>query len=83
MAAGNKYEAAVIGINQRGISVMLRETYRDPSMRNVCSFPARAREENRVYLEDNFSIYNSEVETQEDFGEAVDFLGTDDLNEEE
>ena len=83
MAAGNKYDAAVIGINQQGISVILRETYRHPSMRNVCSFPAKAKEEHRVYLGEDFSIYNSGDDTQEDLGEAVDFLGNDDLDDEE
>ena len=83
MVAGNRYEAAVIGIKQRGISVILRETYQHPSMRNVCSFPARATEENRVYLEDNLSIYSSENNSDEDIGEAVDFRDHDDRDDEE
>ena len=83
MAAGNRYEAAVIGIKPRGISVILRETYQHPSMRNVCSFPARANEENRVYVEENFSIYSPENDSYEEIGQAVDFRGNDDHDDEE
>ena len=83
MAAGNRYEAAVIRIDQRGVSVILRETYRDPSMRNVCSFPARAKEENRIYLEDHFSGYGPDDHNQEELGGAVDFLSSYDGDDEE
>ena len=57
MEGGNKYEAAVIGVNERGISAIIRETYGHPSLRNVCSFPSKGKEEHRVYLGDSLLGY--------------------------
>ena len=39
---GNTYEAAVIGVNDEGISVIIHETHRDRSLQHVASFPTRA-----------------------------------------
>ena len=39
---GNTYEAAVIGVNGEGISVIIHETHRDRSLQHVASFPTRA-----------------------------------------
>lgn len=38
---GNTYEAAIIGVNGDGISIMIHETHRDRSLRMVASFPNR------------------------------------------
>ena len=83
MAAGNKYEAAIIGTGQQGISVILRETFRHPSMRGVCSFPARAKEENRVYLEDDFSKYGTETDIDDEHNAPRDFPGSQDVEYDE
>ncbi len=40
---GNRYDAVVVGTGPAQISVILRETARHPSLRNVVSFPARYR----------------------------------------
>ena len=39
---GNTYEAAVIGVNDEGISIIIHETHRDRSLQHVASFPTRA-----------------------------------------
>ncbi len=39
---GNTYEAAIIGMHDDGISVMIHETHRDRSLQHVASFPTRA-----------------------------------------
>ena len=39
---GNTYEAAVIGANAEGISIMIHETSRHRSLQNVASFPNHA-----------------------------------------
>ena len=83
MAAGNKYEAAIIGTSQQGISVILRETYRHPSMRGVCSFPARAKEENRVYTEENFSRYGAESDIEDEYNSRGKFPGAADVEYDE
>ncbi|PKB64093.1 MAG: hypothetical protein BZY80_04155 [SAR202 cluster bacterium Io17-Chloro-G2] len=82
-AAGNKYEAAIIGAGQQGISVILRETFRHPSMRGVCSFPARAKEENRVYVEDDFSKYGTETDIDDEYNAPGDFPGSQDVEYDE
>ena len=50
MGGGNKYEAAVIGVNTQGISVIIRETYRHRSLHDVYSFPSKTKEEHRIFL---------------------------------
>ena len=83
VAAGNKYEAAVIGTSQQGISVILRETYRHPSMREVCSFPATVKEENKVYLDGKFSRYGTETDIDDDYNTPDDFPGSQDVEYDE
>ena len=39
---GNTYEAAVIGVNDEGISIIIHETHRHRSLQHVASFPTRA-----------------------------------------
>ena len=50
MCGGNKYEAAIIGVKDHEISIIIRETFRHRSLQNVCSFPSKTKEEHRVYL---------------------------------
>ena len=50
MAGGNRYEAAVVGIEADGLSVILRETGQAPGLRHVVSFPAQVSEPHRSYI---------------------------------
>ena len=43
IAGGNRYSAAVVGVADARISVIIRETHCAPALRNVVSFPAAAR----------------------------------------
>lgn len=47
MAGGNRYEAAVVGIEPDGLSVILREASQAPALRHVVSFPAQVGEPHR------------------------------------
>ena len=47
MAGGNQYDAAVVGIEPGGLSVILRETGQAPALRHVVSFPAQVIEPHR------------------------------------
>ena len=60
MCGGNEYDAAIVSVNQQGMSVIIRETYRDRSLQNVCSFPSRTKEEHRVYLGQSLVSHLSE-----------------------
>ena len=57
MQAGNRYEAAVIGVKDEGTSIIIRETFRHPSLQQVCSFPSRAKDDPRVYLREDVRRY--------------------------
>jgi len=70
MEGGNRYEAAIIGINERGISAIIRESYCHPSLHNVCSFPSKGREEHRVYLGDSLVGYVDDSDLGDDEEEA-------------
>ena len=71
LEGGNKYEAAVIGVKEQGVSIIIRETYRHPSQHSVCSFPSRSKEENRVYLGENLMGYFGESDLEDEDEESV------------
>ena len=48
IAGGNRYEAAVVGVDPDGLSVILRETGQAPALRHVVSFPAQVSEPHRI-----------------------------------
>ena len=76
---GNRYEAAVIGVNERGVSVIIRETYRHPSLHNVCPFPTQSK---KVYLGDNLLSYMEDRDLDdEDDREAVAVVDDDGSSE--
>ena len=70
MEGGNRYEAAIIGTNERGISAIIRETYCHPSLHNVSSFPSKGKEEHRVYLGDSLVGYVDDSDLGDDEEES-------------
>ena len=71
MNGGNRYQAAVIGVKEQGITIIIREVYRHPSLNNECSFPSKGRGENRIYLGENLMRYIDDSELDEDEEEGV------------
>ena len=63
---GNKYDAAILGINDQAISIIVRETYRDRTLNGVSSFPTRIKEEHRVYFGDNMVRYTGDDSLDDD-----------------
>ena len=63
---GNKYEAAVVGLNDWGISIVIRETYRHPSLHNICSFPTNTRSERRAPASQGVLSYLGDNDLDED-----------------
>ena len=47
---GNRYEATVTSMGEQGLTVIIREVYKDPSQIRVVSFPSQAGADYRVYL---------------------------------
>ena len=76
MAGGNRYEAAVVGISDWGITIIIRETYRHPSLHNIASFPTGSRGESRTNLRQDLLKYleESDLDDDED-GVVVDYVG--------
>ena len=70
MEGGNKYTCAVVASNENAISVIIRETYQDPSQIDQVSFPGRKLEEIQPYSSDR--IFHADVE-EEGLGEAIGF----------
>ena len=66
MCGGNKYDAAIVRVNDQGISVIIRETYRHRSLQSVCSFPSRTKEEHRVYLGESLVRYIRDEDLDDD-----------------
>ena len=66
MQGGNKYDAAIIGVNSQGIAIIIREIYRHRSLHNVCSFPTRTKEEHRVYLSESLVRYIADDDLEDD-----------------
>jgi hypothetical protein len=71
MAGGNKYTAAIVTANENAISVIIRETYQDPSQIDQVSFPGKRLEEIQPYVSDR--VFRSEYEETEDLGEPSVF----------
>ena len=66
MCGGNEYDAAIVSVNQQGLSVILRETYRHRSQQDVCSFPSKTKEEHRVFLGQKLISHIREDDLDED-----------------
>lgn len=73
MKGGNQYTAAVISSNENSISIMIRETYQDPSQMGQISFPARRIEEIQPFVSDR--VYRPEYEEEEELADATAFAG--------
>ena len=72
MYGGNKYDAAVIGVKDHGVSIIIRETYRHRSLQNVCSFPSRTKEEHRVYLGESLVRHIRDDDLDEEDENVID-----------
>lgn len=72
MYGGNKYEAAIIGVNGNEVSVIIREAFRHHSLRSVCSFPRKTKEEHRVYLGESLVLYVREDDIDDEEENVID-----------
>ena len=72
MNSGNKYDAAIVRVSEYAVSIIVRETHRDPSLRNVGSFPTRLKDEPRVYLGQNLVRYISEEPLDDEDEPSID-----------
>jgi tetratricopeptide (TPR) repeat protein len=80
IAGGNRYEAAVVGINDWGVSIIIRETHRHPSLHNISSFPANNRAEGRPLSARNVLNYLDGDDLDEDEEGAMEFIKIGDFD---
>ena len=66
IGGGNKYTAAVVMVNGQEVSVLIRETFKHRSLQNVCSFPSKAKEEGRVFLNETVARFMREEDDSDD-----------------
>ncbi len=71
MEGGNKYTAAIVTSNENSISVIIRETYQDPSQIDQVSFPGRRLEEIQPYVSDR--VFRPEYDEEGELGDGVVF----------
>jgi tetratricopeptide (TPR) repeat protein len=70
MQGGNQYTAAVINAAEDGVTVIIKETFKDPSQAGRLSFPPRGVEPTRPYISDR--MLRRELEYEESIaGEAA------------
>lgn len=70
---GNRYAAAVLGVNDWGLSIILREVYRHPSLHHISSFPAASKGQYRVYLDNELLRYLEDGDLDDDAEESGDY----------
>ena len=63
---GNCYDAAILSATATTVSVVIRETYRHPSLLGVISFPAASKEDYRSGLNNALLRYEIDKETDDE-----------------
>ncbi len=80
---GNRYEAAVVGISDWGITIIVREAYRHPSLHNISSFPTNSRGEGRAQMRPELLRYLGDSDPDDDDeGEVLDYASVADMDSE-
>jgi hypothetical protein len=65
MAGGNKYSAVVVKSTAEGVSIMVRETYQDPSQVGKLSFPPKGMDMFRAYGSDKLTKLEGDEDEEE------------------
>ena len=78
MDGGNKYAAAVVTVNDDNVSIIIKETYKHRSLQNVCSFPTRAKEDDRVLL--NAAVVRFMRDEDEDYDDEENVIDEEEMD---
>ena len=80
---GNKYSAAVLTVNEDGISIMIRETFKHRSLQNMLSFPTQSPSNmngnGRVMLTEKMTRMVREEDEEDDDDEEENLIDEDAL----
>ena len=74
---GNRYEAAVAGINEQGVRLIIKEVYQHPSQSGRLSFPARGQDGFRPYIWEGARLEGEEETTADEAEEWLEERGSD------
>ena len=66
MDGGNQYAAAVVTVVDDSVSIIIKETFKHRSLQNVCSFPTRAKEEDRVLVKETVARFIRDDDDDDD-----------------
>ena len=80
MDGGNKYAAAVVTVNDEGVSVMIKETFKHRSLQNVCSFRSKAKEEDKVFLNEAVARFMRDEEGDDDDEEEENIIDEEEMD---
>jgi hypothetical protein len=80
MDGGNRYAAAVVTVNDQGVSVMIREIFKHRDLQTVFSFPTKAKEEDRVFLNDTVARFMREEEADNDDDEEENVIDEEEMD---
>ncbi|MFA5308150.1 MAG: tetratricopeptide repeat protein [Dehalococcoidales bacterium] len=77
MLGGNKYTALVVKSTAEGMTIMVRETYQDPSQAGKLSFPPKGMEEFRSYGSDKLLKVEADGDEEDESGYTI--IGGDEV----
>ena len=77
---GNTYAAAVVTVTEQGVSVIIRETFKHRDLQNVFSFPTKAKEEDRVFLNETVARFMREEEEDDDDDEEENIIDEEEMD---
>ena len=78
---GIQYDAAILKAEPTKVSAIIRESYRDPSLRGIYSFPTTGTSEFRRFTRDSMLRYDIENETDQEMQENPISMWTEDGEE--
>ncbi len=81
MQGGNKYSATIINASEEAVTVIIRETYQDPSQAGRLSFPPRGLEPTRPFITDRIIRRGLEYEESLSGEAAYTIIGGDEDGE--
>lgn len=78
---GNRYEGAILSASAERITVIIRESYRNPSLGGVPSFPATGIEAYRGQIRDSLMSFDFDVEIEDEQRDDPTAMWTEDGEE--
>ena len=80
MDGGNKYAAAIVTVKEDSVSIIIKETFKHRSFQKVGSFPARAKEEDRVFLNETVARFMRDEEEGDDDDEEENIIDEEEMD---